>query len=66
MFPVSSESTRETIALNSSMRLVVIPQLHGTKHEAYYTSGGFTGGARRAIAPPPGNLKEYKKLNVLI
>ena len=31
-----------------------------------YSSGGFRGGAMGAIAPPPGNLKEYKKLNVLI
>ena len=29
-------------------------------------SGGFRGEARGAIVPPPGNLKEYKKLNVLI
>ena len=36
MFPVSSESTRETIALNSTKRLAVTPQLHGTKNETVY------------------------------
>ena len=36
MFPVSSESTRETIVLNSTKRLAVTPQLHRTKNGTVY------------------------------
>ena len=31
-----------------------------------YTAADLGGEARGAIAPPPSNVKEYKKLNVLI